>query len=577
MMSAALRFRAAVILALGLFLSGAVDARERLRLRHEVVSLPGAPTVVLPTDIDGDGVQDLVVAVAYTEWDQIGIDEMSEMRGVEGLVMVMTVVPVVMDKREVRVYLGREQGGYDESVPPLPIDLSVVSLDHGPPEEPVVLLTDDGIAALRLTTVEGTRTLQIVPLVASRPVLARSGTLIPHLGLSHDLDGDSRRDLLFPVNSGLDVYLADQLTRGGSAKDRAVLPGDRSWPGKSLSRFYPLPVIRDVNGDRLPDLLVPDLHRGWERFDLLLNRGDGRFGEAFSPVGRSPDARAPDHGGGEPNRAVIEIDPAAESEQGPDPRAHTGFPIVYFGDLDGDGIAEYVTEESLEDEDAGWRKEIKEAKRPPRRYRLHHSEPDLSMQRESYQEFEALGYALDLHDSDIRLPGGFQDLDGDGLQDLVTLTLDFSLMQAVRIMTTQRLGIGLDFHVFCQTETGKFREVTGMDLSGKFKINLKNLQLGQLSQFEGDFDGDGKVDFLQAGRGRSVTIHRGQEGCRYPTEPDMTIKLQSPPLDLSLVRVQDLNADGLSDLMIIQPEPEPEPGVSPPVRLDLYLSGEGRP
>ena len=136
----------------------------------------------------------------------------------------------------------------------------------------------------------------------------------------------------------------------------------------------------------------------------------------------------------------------------------------------------------------------------------------------------------------------------------------------------ERIGIGLDFHVYCQDGAGQFREVPGMDLSGKFKINLKNLQLGQLSQFGGDFDGDGRVDFLQIGRGRTVTIHRGQDGCRYPSQPDLTVKLEDPPLDLSLVRVLDLDGDGLSDLMVIQPDREPEPGVSAPVRLDLYLS-----
>ena len=148
--------------------------------------------------------------------------------------------------------------------------------------------------------------------------------------------------------------------------------------------------------------------------------------------------------------------------------------------------------------------------------------------------------------------------------------------QAVRIMTTQRIGIGLDFHVFCQNRAGQFREVQGMDLSGKFKLNLKNLQVGQFSQFAGDFDGDGLTDFLQIGRGRTVTIHRGQAGCRYPSTPDLTLKLRQAPLDLGLVRVEDLNADGRSDLMIVQPDREPEPGVSAPVRLDLYLSGESR-
>jgi len=553
---------------------GAVgEAREKLDLHHVKIPLPGAPTVVLPVDLNRDGWQDLVVAVAYSEWDQIGIDELTEMREVEGLVMVMTVVPVVMDRREIRVYLGQPGGGYRDEIATMPIELDVLSLDLGPEEAPVILLTDDGVAALRIREMPGGGpSLSVEKLIEDIPVWARSGALIPHLGLTRDLDGDGNRDLLFPVNSGLDVYLSSQLTRDGSAADRVVIPGDKTWARTSLTRFYPLPVVRDVNGDNLPDLLVPDRRRDWDRFQVMVNQGHGGFDAAFSPLGDEEDDRAPEEMPVSDEAIRIEAG-EEEPDREPEPEEHERFPVVHFGDLDGDGVAEYVTEESLEDEDAGWRKEVKEAKRPPRRYRIHRSLPDLSMDTEPVQTFEALGYALDMSDGDIKLPAGFQDLDGDGRQDLITLTLDFSLFQAVRIMTTQRIVIGLDFHVFCQDDSGRFREIQGMDLSGKFKINLKNLQLGQLSQFAGDFDGDGYTDFLQIGRGKTVTIHRGQEGCRYPPAPDLTLKLREAPLDLGLIRVEDFNADGLSDLMIVQPDREPEPGVSAPVRLDLYVSG----
>ena len=532
---------------LGLLLVGpkspAIAARNRLQLELTTLKLPGAPTVVLPADLNHDGLQDLVVAMAYTEWDQISIEELTEMREVEGLVMVMTVVPSLMDRREIRIYLGQQGGGYETPVAPLPIDLSVLSLDRGPDTFPVIALTDDGVSALRLIESQEGPELILEPLVSAPPVLAHSGALVPNLGLTHDLDGDGQRDLLLPLNEGLAIYPAAQLKSHSDAVDLAEVPGGKSWVTGGLARYYPLPEIRDVNGDRLPDLVVPDRQRDWERFHVLENTGGGRFAEAFSPT--------------EKNEPVAEL-----------------FPIVYFGDLDGDGVAEYVTEEDMEDPDAGWRKEVKEAKRPPRRYRIHRSRADLSMEPEHFQSFEAIGYALEREDDDdtFRLPAGFRDLNDDGRQDLILMTLDFSLFQVVKIMTTQRLSLGLDFHVWCQDEQGRFSQVEGLDLSGKLKLDLQNLQIGQLSQFEGDFDGDGRIDFLQIGRGKTVTIHRGQEGCRYPAEPDLTLKLKEPPLDLALVQVLDLNGDELSDLMIIQPDPEPEPGVSVPVRLELYLS-----
>jgi FG-GAP-like repeat len=157
----------------------------------------------------------------------------------------------------------------------------------------------------------------------------------------------------------------------------------------------------------------------------------------------------------------------------------------------------------------------------------------------------------------------------------VTLTLDFSILQAVRILTVKSLSVGLDFHVWCQGGDGRLRPVGGLDLSGKFRLDLSNLRLGQLSQFAGDFDGDGRADFVQMGRGRKVTIHRGRAGCSYPSAPDATVELAEEPRDLSLARVEDLDGDGRTDLLVIQPQRRGEPGVSRPVRLDLYLSGDG--
>ena len=71
---------------------------------------------------------------------------------------------------------------------------------------------------------------------------------------------------------------------------------------------------------------------------------------------------------------------------------------------------------------------------------------------------------------------------------------------------------------------------------------------------------------------RDVTIHRGRDGCVYPPDPDLKIRLEEEPRDLKPVRVEDFDGDGRSDLIVIQPQKVTEPGVTPPVRLDMYLS-----
>ena len=48
------------------------------------------------------------------------------------------------------------------------------------------------------------------------------------------------------------------------------------------------------------------------------------------------------------------------------------------------------------------------------------------------------------------------------------------------------------------------------------------------------------------------------------------------PQDLGLVRIADLDGDGRSDLSVTRLLPPRETGLTTPVRLELYLSGEAR-
>lgn len=541
---------------------------ERLDFRHVTLDLPAAPAVMLPVDLDGDGRRDLVTALVYSEWDQISIEESTEMDGVEGLVEVLTIVPSLAERRELRVWLADPSApsGYRPAGQWMELDRSIVGLEIGPPGIPVLALTDDGMAELVLDTEGDDAGLRFEPLVADPPVLSGTGTLIPNLGIVRDLSGDGIDDVLWPAIDGLAVYLGTGDGIAAEPASRFGLPTDEfdTLRGRRIRR-YPMPQVRDVTGDGLPDLLIPNRQTGWREFHVLVNEGEGLFG---SPVEmEAPDSCSED---GDENGGDVE-------SQGP---CLVGEPR-HFGDLDGDGAAEWVLREDLSDPDAGMRKEIKEAKNPPGIFRLHRSRDaaaaDFVFSQEPYSEFQAVGYSIespsDQGEEDFRFPGGLADLDGDGDQDIIALTLDFSMFQVLRVMTTKTFGMGIDFHLFCLGESG-YQPVQGLDLSGKFRIHLDDVRLSHLSLFEGDFDADGRRDFVQLGRGKDVTIHLGREGCRYPSDPDWKIRLEDEPANLALVRIEDFDGDGRSDLGVLQPLPRPEDGASRPVRLELYLSSQ---
>jgi hypothetical protein len=251
--------------------------------------------------------------------------------------------------------------------------------------------------------------------------------------------------------------------------------------------------------------------------------------------------------------------------------------LVELIDLDGDHWAEAVLAHP-EDRGDGMRAELKDAKRPRQVLRLHRLRRDLTIEAKPYFETTVEGYLGDEETGDEDRPLAspqFEDLDGDGRRDIVTLTLDFSMLQVMRALVTKKFGMGFDFHVWRQLDNGTFVPVEGLDLSEKLRFDLDNLTLGRFAQFAGDFDGDGRHDFVHLGRGDRVTVHRGQPGCRYAKDPDLTIEVQEQPASLDLVRVEDVDGDGRSDIRIVRPveAEKPDPDVTPPVRVDLYLSG----
>lgn len=503
-------------------------------LRHVTLDLPGAPAALIPADLNGDGLPDLLVPLVYTQYEETAFERL------DGMVQVTEVVPTLFDRRELWAWLARPDGTFERVGAPLPLPASVHSIEAGPPGFPAVGLTDDGVSVVRLT---GTPpSLNWEPLIADRSVLAGGGSFVPGLEIVRDLDGDGGADILLPARAGPAIYRRDGPGFASRPSARLVMPGDDQGIGTVVWRQYPIPRVQDVDGDHKPDLVLTRDGAQGEEIVILRGAGEGRF---------------------EPARTLNVGCLTRPSTEGDSPE------LNYFGDLDGDGRAEVVTTEETNQDDDG----MKEAKMPHQIVRIHHLRDDLTIEPEPRREFEVVGYPFSVEWPEIS-SSGFKDLDGDGRQDLVTVTLDFSIMQIMRVLATKRISIGLTFHVWAQQGDGSFKEIEGQDLSEKMLVDLNNLKLGRLAQFNGDFDGDGRIDFVHLGRGKTVTIHLGRTGCRYAKKADMAIDLEEEPQDLALVQIRDLDGDGRSDLAVTRPLESGGSGASTPVRLELYLSRE---
>jgi VCBS repeat protein len=473
------------------------------------------------------------VVTAAIRWGEIGVAEESRVEESGELAEILTVVPAVVDRREVTVFLAQPDGGYRPAAEPLPLPLSVISLEAGPPAVPLLALTDQGVSALRLAGGE----LRLEPLLEEPPVLAGAGAFLPGLGLLRRLTGDELPELLLPGRRGLAVFRGT--AQGFSRRPAALfpVPGEAAGRAGPLERLYPLPAVQDVTGDGLPDLVFRDPRQGWNRVRVMVNDRQGRF--------RKPIELAVRRGG-------------AGSPEG-----------VFFGDLDGDGRAELVTRQEMAPAGGSLRKEMAAAREPKSRLRLYRVGADFKVAAKPYQTLEVTGYGIE---GGAPLLLGLRDLNGDGRLDLATATLDLTFFKALRSLATRRLDVGVELRLWCQGTGGMLRPVGRRGPEGRFRFDLNDVKLAQVALFSGDFDGDGRPDFLAAGKGRQVAIHRGRPDCSFPAKPDLALELAEEPRDVTLLQARDLDGDGRADLAIAQPGPPGEPGFSRPARLDLYLS-----
>ncbi len=331
--------------------------------------------------------------------------------------------------------------------------------------------------------------------------------LLSRIPVAADWHGDGTATALLPSLDG--GYLLD--LRSGKVEEIAlpVIAGYRTWdpdmPGRvrklMISEMHwPVMMVGDDDGDGRRDLFA------LSRWRILVFRGD-EDGLATTPT------------------RTLTLEPfSAKQEQ-----RFEATDVTYFAtDIDGDGRTDFI---------------------------LHRVSGGL-MEGTSVTDIHLNkgggAQVVGRPDAQLVTEKGFagvepMDLDGDGVRELVKTSVEFGIMQLVRLLLTRNAQVKVEVFRADPEAPGRFIRAWSQDIS--FRLNFGEGRVdGLLPSVEADWNGDGRRDLIYPdGEGR-MAIKLGipdEEGFAFGPRAGR----QSIPLVAGRTRVADLNGDGLDDLI----------------------------
>lgn len=409
----------------------------------------------------------------------------------------------------------------------IPDDVAVIDLgdvDPASPGEELLMMTGSAVRWIPLAA-GAERPEGGFPLVEVDPLFAHAERL-----------NLAKRDFARPVDDGETATLLIPRTEGY----RIFYPDD----GYTTGHDFPTPHSHGVSGDAY--------HVSTAEAHLADMDGDGQNDLVFTYLDRvhgfyQTDGRFSAEPGLDRN---LEILSAADRESPMDLDEIIGFTIE---DFDADGLADLFVRKTLIR-----RKAVVNDKQ---QYQLYHNRggrfelmPDQAFILKSFDE------------------PGTMDLNGDGRLDLVTGYFEFSLGNIVKALLSKRFSIDLSF--FLQRAEG-FPDQPDEQRDFKIRISLSNLDenFAPAVETDGDYDGDGHLDFLMQTEDRKIEIFLADpEDDGRLFEKKSSVHLEAVACDNS--HVEDMNGDGRADLAFDRfPDREPYQ----PNWIHVLLSQPSRP
>lgn len=143
------------------------------------------------------------------------------------------------------------------------------------------------------------------------------------------------------------------------------------------------------------------------------------------------------------------------------------------------------------------------------------------------------------------------DLDGDGQLELVRGTLSFSLLEFVEALLTRE--VDTEFVVYRIDETGNYADAPSIERELEIPLSFETFRPeGFLPVFGVDMNRDAHGDLVLSGGGERIEILFGGPGKNFER-----VNVEHAMDTQGLLRLGDWNSDGLTDLLIFDPQ-DPE-------------------
>ncbi len=447
-------------------------------------------TDLLPVDIDGDGLRDLVVL--HTK----GSPPEAE--------------------RWMSIFWQRPEGGFSTAADlawPLPDSIAAVDAAdiHDDPGMELLALSPGGVS--RILYGGSSRKPAFEPLISGL-----AGAILPApdraavLDFAQDWNGDGCHDIAFlsldelfffmarPGPSFCDPQRVEIESRIGMEVDRDFIKPHHE--AVSVSRDFPTFAPVDLEGDGDSDLVVH-----WDDQARFFVRVGGE-------IPRRPDSSV-----------WLELLSEEEKEGG------DFWLDVSITDVDGDGYADLYAGKSTREGVSDFLSSVV----------LYFGDGRLDFAGEPDWSTSVKGMSL----------GDWIDLDGDGRRELVLPVVSLGITDLVRILLTRKVKVEFQFY-FVSPDRNIARnpdfieEVTlevGLDKGGE----------AQIIEFDGDYNGDGRKDMVVATGEEELSVYLGKEpskGELFERKPEEKVKVGT----FGSLRSLDLNGDGKDDMMVFYPE-----------------------